>query len=139
MPCVSCITSHAPYAQVDDPEPDIADSANYPDVRFIRSAELTGDEPYPDAELTQPWSVPDGGRYPNVMPDRCGYPNEIPTQLCTRRRVVPQHDAHPALYPVAGGTLTQRSPSCTRRRLIQYPNAALTQPCSQGRYVRACT
>ena len=49
--------------QVDDPDPDIADSVNYPDIRFFRSEQVYGDEPYPDATVSTSWSVPDGGKW----------------------------------------------------------------------------
>ena len=49
-------------AQIDNPEDDIDDSINFPDIRFVRSA-FTFDpqEPYPDATLLHSWLVPDGG------------------------------------------------------------------------------
>ena len=47
--------------QVDDPEDDIDDSLNYPDIGFLRSAEDIDGEPFPDANISVSWQVPDGG------------------------------------------------------------------------------
>ena len=51
--------------QVDDPEGDIADSVNYPNIRFMRSSQVSNEVLYPDAVLDQTWSVPDGGTFLN--------------------------------------------------------------------------
>ena len=48
--------------QVDNPEDDIDDSINFPDIRFIHSDfAFDSEEPYPDAVLDHSWLVPDGG------------------------------------------------------------------------------